>query len=104
MAMEGNESDPDQETVPVRVNPSQLNALKDEGPKVEICKGLMFIRCMINSTPMTDLVDSAATHNFIRVETARKLGLRFSPNGSTMKIVSSKAVGSRGYPKVSTFG
>ena len=97
MTEEGNESEPQQEMVPVRVNPLQLNAVKDEG--VEIYKGLMFVRRMINSTPMTTLVDFGATHNFIPVEMGRKLGLHFSLNGSTMKTVNSKVVGSQGLAK-----
>jgi len=71
----------------VRVNPLQLNALVDEATKVEICKRLMYIHCMINSTPIVALVDYGATHNFIHVETAKRLGLHLCPNCSTIKIV-----------------
>jgi len=51
----------------------QLNALVGEAKNVDFCKGLMHIHCMINSSPVMAFVDTGATHNFIRVETMRRL-------------------------------
>jgi len=60
---------------------------------------LMHVRCSINDHDMKALVDTGATHNFIRVETAKRIGLSLSPSDSMMKSVNTVASRSHGVAK-----
>ncbi|XP_059670880.1 uncharacterized protein LOC132316418 [Cornus florida] len=69
-----------------------LNAIKakTEVPKVA-AKGLMFVEASINGTPTRALVDTGASHNFVSIDEARRLGLQYSKEGGSMKAVNSAA-------------
>ncbi|XP_059663382.1 uncharacterized protein LOC132309045 [Cornus florida] len=69
-----------------------LNAIKGktEVPKAA-AKGLMFMEASINGTPTRALVDTGASHNFVSLDEAKRLGLKYSKEGGSMKAVNSAA-------------
>jgi hypothetical protein len=52
---------------------------------------LCFVDLVINGRTMQALVDSGASHNFLKTEVVKELGLRVSPCGAAVKAVNSKA-------------
>nr|GEV84874.1 hypothetical protein [Tanacetum cinerariifolium] len=69
-----------------------LNAIKakTEVPKV-IGKGLQYVEATINSVKVHALVDSGATHNFVAVDEAERLGINATKGSGTIKAVNSPA-------------
>nr|GEW24303.1 putative retrotransposon Gag domain, aspartic peptidase domain protein [Tanacetum cinerariifolium] len=69
-----------------------LNAIKakTEVPKV-IGKGLQYVEATINGVKVRALVDSGATHNFVAVDEAERLGINATKGSGTIKAVNSPA-------------
>ena len=74
----------------------RLYVIVNKAEKVEFYKGLMYICCSINDNAVMALVDFVATHDFIRVETAKRFGLVLSLSDSMMKTVNAEASSSHG--------
>jgi predicted aspartyl protease len=55
-----------------------------------------FVDLVINEIILQSLVDTGASHNFLKTKVAKELGLRFSPCGVVVKVVKSKAKASIG--------
>ncbi|XP_059654537.1 uncharacterized protein LOC132301286 [Cornus florida] len=69
-----------------------LNAIKAKTEVPEAAaKGLMFVEASINGTPIRALVDTGASHNFVSLDEAKRLGLKYSKEGGSMKAVNSAA-------------
>ncbi|XP_050387928.1 uncharacterized protein LOC126804551 [Argentina anserina] len=66
-----------------------LNAIRST-PKVQ-AKDLLFTDITIGGKPTTAMLDTGATHNFISIEEARRLGLKASNGGGSIKAVNSPA-------------
>nr|XP_048324599.1 uncharacterized protein LOC125420961 [Ziziphus jujuba var. spinosa] len=67
-----------------------LNAIKAV-PKDSKKGGLMFVEGKINGVLTKALVDTGATHNFLSVDEAQRLGVKASKEGGSMKAVNSAA-------------
>nr|GEW28756.1 hypothetical protein [Tanacetum cinerariifolium] len=69
-----------------------LNAIKakTEVPKV-IAKGLQYVEATINGIKVRALVDTGATHNFVAVDEAERLGINATKGSGTIKAVYSPA-------------
>nr|GEU97649.1 putative retrotransposon Gag domain, aspartic peptidase domain protein [Tanacetum cinerariifolium] len=65
-----------------------LNAIKAKTkvPKV-IGKGLQYVEATINGVKVHALVDSGATHNFVAVDEAERLGINVTKGSRTIKVV-----------------
>ncbi|CAL2272473.1 unnamed protein product [Prunus armeniaca] len=59
-------------------------------PQVQ-AKGVMFVDAMVNDKTTRCLVDTSASHNFISVQEAKRLGCRVSKEAGSMKTVNSTA-------------
>ena len=66
----------------------RLGALNCQQPAL-IKKGLMYVRAKINGQSVRALLDMGATHNFVSVDEAKRLGLKATKEGGTMKTVNS---------------
>ncbi|CAL8167716.1 unnamed protein product [Prunus armeniaca] len=69
------------------INASQAKIAQ---PQVQ-AKGVMFVNAMVNGKTTRCLVDIGASHNFMSVQEAKKLGCRVSKKIGSMKMVSSTA-------------
>ncbi|KAK0606869.1 hypothetical protein LWI29_005470 [Acer saccharum] len=70
----------------------QLGALKsNNAPSTSTKKGLMFVNASINGKAVRAMLDTGATHNFVSVDEAKKLGLKATNGGGTIKAVNSPA-------------
>ncbi|GMP28595.1 hypothetical protein CsSME_00004067 [Camellia sinensis var. sinensis] len=54
-------------------------------------KGLMYLNAKINGKVTQAIVDTGASHNFINVEEAKRLGLKLDKGQGLMKTVNTKA-------------
>ncbi|GKD32838.1 gag-aspartyl protease domain-containing protein, partial [Tanacetum coccineum] len=59
-------------------------------PKV-VGKGLQYVEATINGVKVHDLVDSDATHKFVAVDEAKRLGINATKGSGTIKVVNSDA-------------
>ncbi|GJX87503.1 putative retrotransposon gag domain, aspartic peptidase domain protein, partial [Tanacetum coccineum] len=77
-----------------------LNAIKakTEVPKV-VGKGLHYVKATINGVKVCALVDSGATHNFVAVDEAKRLGINATKGSGTIKAVNSLAKAIHGVAK-----
>ncbi|GJT14832.1 putative retrotransposon gag domain, aspartic peptidase domain protein [Tanacetum coccineum] len=77
-----------------------LNAIKakTEVPKV-VGKGLQYVEATINGVKVRALVDSGATHNFVAVDEAKRLGINATKGSGTIKAVNSPAKAIHGVAK-----
>ncbi|TXG73104.1 hypothetical protein EZV62_001683 [Acer yangbiense] len=70
----------------------QLGALKgNNAPSTSTKKGLMFVNASINGKAVRAMLDTGATHNFVSLDKAKKLGLKATNGGGTIKAVNSPA-------------
>ncbi|KAH9727005.1 hypothetical protein KPL70_008489 [Citrus sinensis] len=67
-----------------------LGALNRQQPALKK-KGLMYVSIKINGQTIRALIDTGATHNFVSVDEAKRLGLKATKEGGTMKDVNSPA-------------
>ena len=74
---------------PPRVNPLQLlNVIHGETP---VQMSLMHVHVIVNGVQVKAIVESGATHNFVAISEAAKLGLKLEDDTSRIKAVNSKA-------------
>ncbi|KAJ4717218.1 Retrotransposon protein, putative, Ty3-gypsy subclass [Melia azedarach] len=66
-----------------------LNAIR-AAPEAQ-AKGLIYVDVVINKIRTKALVDTGASHNFVQVDEAKRLGLKVTNKGGTMKAVNSAA-------------
>ena len=66
-----------------------LNAIY-ASPKVQD-KGLLYIDANIDGKAITAMVDMGASHNFVSIEEAQRLGHRTTDGGGSIKAVNSEA-------------
>ncbi|MCV5004357.1 retroviral-like aspartic protease family protein, partial [Escherichia coli] len=66
-----------------------LNVIQ-AAPKVQ-AKGLLYVDAYINGKPVTAMVDTGASHNFVSIDEARRLGLKTVDGGGSIKAVNSAA-------------
>ncbi|VVA40686.1 PREDICTED: DNA damage-inducible 1, partial [Prunus dulcis] len=57
---------------------------KGSQPQVQ-AKGVMFVDAMVNGKTTRCLVDTGASHNFMSVQEAKRLGCRVSKEAGSMK-------------------
>ncbi|TXG67082.1 hypothetical protein EZV62_008357 [Acer yangbiense] len=70
----------------------RLGALKsNNAPPTSTKKGLTFVNASINGKVVHAILDTRATHNFVSVGEAKKLGLKAINGGGTIKAVNSLA-------------
>ncbi|KAK3212389.1 hypothetical protein Dsin_017095 [Dipteronia sinensis] len=70
----------------------QLGSLKsNNAPSTSTKKGLMFVNSSINGKAVRAMLDTGATHNFVSLDEAKKLGLKAISRGGTIKAVNSPA-------------
>ena len=70
----------------------RLGALKSiNAPPTSTKKGLMFVSASINGKAVRAMLDTGATHNFVSIQEAKKLGLKATNGGGTIKAVNSPA-------------
>ena len=67
-----------------------LGALNHQQP-VLVKKGLMYVSAKVNGQFVCALLDTRATYNFVSVDKAKRLGLKATKEGGTMKAVNSPA-------------
>ncbi|TXG69042.1 hypothetical protein EZV62_003977 [Acer yangbiense] len=71
----------------------QLGALKGNNtPSTSTKKGLMFINASINGKAVRAMLDTGATHNFVSIDEAKKLGLKATSGGGTIKASPAKPI------------
>lgn len=68
-----------------------LNALKANPVVKPTSKGLMYVEARINGKPTRVMVDTGATHNFMAIDEAVRLGVKWSKKDGWMKTVNAKA-------------
>ena len=68
----------------------RLGALNRQQPAL-VKKGLMYVSAKVNGQSVRALLDTGATHNFVSVDEAKRLGLKATKEGGTMKAVNSPA-------------
>ncbi|KAH9763740.1 hypothetical protein KPL70_001270 [Citrus sinensis] len=68
----------------------RLGTLNRQQP-VLVKKGLMYVSAKVNGQSVHALLDTGATHNFVSVDEAKRLGLKATKEGGTMKAVNSPA-------------
>ena len=68
----------------------QLLNVIQAAPKVQ-AKGLLYVDATINGKAVTAMVDTGASHNFVSIEEAQRLGLRTTDGGGSIKAVNSEA-------------
>ena len=83
MAKDGEENEAE---VLIRANPFQL--LNSIRAKVTH-KGLMYVELLTGGQKIMALVDSGATHNFVSIKEATKLGLKLTRDDNKLKVVNS---------------
>nr|CAN81215.1 hypothetical protein VITISV_002276 [Vitis vinifera] len=72
---------------PPRVNPLQLlNVIHGETP---VQMSLMHVHVIVNGVQVKAIVESGATHNFVAISEAAKLGLKLEDDTSRIKAVNS---------------
>ncbi|KAH7843139.1 hypothetical protein Vadar_013087 [Vaccinium darrowii] len=83
----------EKETEEAHVGSHQLlNAIKSKPiDKIHGDQGLMFVEMCVNGKPTRALVDIGATHNFVSVEEAKRLGLKPTKEAGWLKAVNSEA-------------
>jgi len=70
----------------------RFNALQATVPQPQVqAKGVMFVDAMVNGKTTRCLVDTGASHNFMSVQEAKRLGCRVSKGAGSMKTVNSTA-------------
>ncbi|TXG70107.1 hypothetical protein EZV62_005042 [Acer yangbiense] len=69
----------------------QLGALKSNNASTPTKKGLMFVNAFINSQAVRAMLDMGAIYNFVSVDEAKKLGLKATSGGGTIKAINSPA-------------
>ncbi|KAI5328758.1 hypothetical protein L3X38_028155 [Prunus dulcis] len=70
----------------------RFNALQAKGAQPQVqAKGVMFVDAMVNGKTTRCLVDTGASHNFMSVQEAKRLGCRVSKEPGSMKTVNSTA-------------
>ncbi|CAL2267189.1 unnamed protein product [Prunus armeniaca] len=70
----------------------RFNALQAKGAQPQVqAKGVMFVDAMVNGKTTRCLVDTGASHNFMSVQEAKRLGCRVSKEAGSMKTVNSTA-------------
>ena len=80
-ALIGVEEDHSESEIPTRINPIQLlNAIR-----AKTHKGLMYVKLAIGAQKVVALVDSGATHNFVLMREATRLGLKLNMDDSKLK-------------------
>ncbi|TXG51635.1 hypothetical protein EZV62_024159 [Acer yangbiense] len=68
----------------------QLGAFKsNNAPPISTKKELMFVNASINGKAVRAMLDTGATHNFVFVDEAKKVGLKATSEGGTIKTVNS---------------
>ncbi|CAL9005670.1 unnamed protein product [Prunus brigantina] len=71
----------------------RFNALQAKGAQPQVqAKGVMFVDAMVNGKTTRCLVDTGASHNFMSVQEAKRLGCRVSKEAGSMKTVNSTAI------------
>ena len=71
----------------------QLGALKsNNAPSTSTKKGLMFVNASINGKAVRAMLDTGATHNFVSIDEAKKLGLKATSGGGTIKASPAKPI------------
>ncbi|KAH9697420.1 Endonuclease [Citrus sinensis] len=68
----------------------RLGALNRQQPAL-VKKGLMYVSAKLNGQSIRALLDTGATHNFVSIDEAKRLGLKATKEGGTMKAVNSPA-------------
>ncbi|KAH9753791.1 Endonuclease [Citrus sinensis] len=68
----------------------RLGALNRQQPAL-VKKGLMYVSAKVNGQSVRALLDTGATHNFVSVDEAKRLGLKATKERGTMKVVNSPA-------------
>ena len=68
----------------------RLGALESH-PPTATRKWLMYVNATVNGQAVRALLDTGATHNFISEKEAKRLGLKVTKDGGTMKAVNSPA-------------
>ena len=68
-----------------------LNALKANPVVKPTSKGLMYVEARINEKPTRVMVDMGTTHNFMAIDKAVRLGVKWSKKDGWMKTVNTKA-------------
>ena len=69
-----------------------LNAIKGKTEVTKVAnKGLQFVEAIIRGSKVRALVDTGATHNFVSVNEAAKLGVKTTKGSGTIKAVNSPA-------------
>ncbi|KAI4338312.1 hypothetical protein L6164_016653 [Bauhinia variegata] len=67
-----------------------LNAVKAKlTPKETKSEDLMYVEAKLNGKPVNIMVDTGATHNFITLEKAKRVGLGMTQGGGWLKTVNS---------------
>ncbi|XP_008230434.1 PREDICTED: uncharacterized protein K02A2.6-like [Prunus mume] len=70
----------------------RFNALQAKGAQPQVqAKGVMFVDAVVNGKTTRCLVDTGASHNFMSVQEAKRLGYRVSKEAGSMKTVNSTA-------------
>lgn len=68
-----------------------LGAMVQAPPEKEKDYGLQYAKLRINGNETPALIDTGASHNFIDVDEAKRLGINYRPGKGTVKAVNSKA-------------
>lgn len=78
---------------------SFLNAVETKSDPLKSRPYLQFVNVKVKGSDVQALVDTGATHNFIAENEAKRLGVRVTKEGGSMKAVNSKAQPIRGVAK-----
>ena len=82
--------DTDKEDEGVQMGSLQILNVLQSPPKTE-AKGLLYVDVSINGKASKAMIDTGASHNFVSLEEAKRLGLKALGGGGSIKAVNSAA-------------
>uniref|UniRef100_A0A803N8Q4 RNA-directed DNA polymerase n=1 Tax=Chenopodium quinoa TaxID=63459 RepID=A0A803N8Q4_CHEQI len=93
------ENEQEEEDVAPRMNTMKIVCAAIKGEQKEPVDGLMYCRVTVNGSEMWAMIDTGATHNFLKGGLVRKMGLKVQPSSHMIKTVNSAAADSVGIVK-----
>ncbi|XP_016172403.1 uncharacterized protein LOC107614784 [Arachis ipaensis] len=76
-----------------------MNVVKGKVASTVEKKCLMYVKAFINKKPVMAMIDTGATHNFITLDEAKRLGLKIIEKNGRFKPVNTKVEPLKGVPK-----
>uniref|UniRef100_A0A803LHP5 Reverse transcriptase RNase H-like domain-containing protein n=1 Tax=Chenopodium quinoa TaxID=63459 RepID=A0A803LHP5_CHEQI len=97
------EKEQEEDDVAPRMNTMKIVCAAIKGEQKEPVDGLMYYRVTVNGSDMWTMIDTGATHSFLKGGLVRKMGLKVQPSSHMINTVNSAAANSVGIVKDVSF-